>query len=309
MKAAESGDQRARSQNKRLERPLFDKEWDVSKLEAILSTSNNATIEFMRQQNLDVYVAKDVRRSCHPLMALQRVPAGEVHRQWQRVAGRDDKILGLFLPKKRFTLLRRNTIVVASRARRWTLVHEFAHFLFNDRSRVQLRELVERYEKLDSRFYALAEHPQLSRDQSLQAQFEDLIVEYYPVYAEVLRQYALEEVTIEIQLSTFYRDGLLKNVDTAGAKNSLAYASSSLLKAVEGVSAVKKNLDRLLRWQSNSRLEKLSGLIQTHIAELDRAAKILNALGPNRSRNLRSSLQRAQREEIPSCGHSAHIRY
>lgn len=231
---------------------FFRKSVDRARLSAVSELSARATAEFMRADGVDVYyVPVSVsRNSCSHLSGLGEASGG-LFNLWKAVDGDDGGVLGLFLPVNRVREqgATRPVIMVRPDTDRYTLVHEYMHFVFND--------LRERRGYSDERFLAEFERAQKAYDAVdalTTTSSREKVVAYMTAWlgftaklVELTENFALEEMTIEALLTEATRGGSLKHVTEFNRKNSVEYIRSSASTAAQIYRAISDDFEKVLK--------------------------------------------------------------
>lgn len=214
---------------------FFRKRLDLGRIKSVAGLSMRATSEFMVADGVDVYHVplRVPRESCSPLASLRVAPSNltEIWRTVDSTGDTEVSVLGLYLPTDRIRRqgATRPAILVRPDTDHYTLIHEYAHFLF-DRER-------ERVGRTDSRLFTdiFEAERRLDRLTAPSSDSSDAqISEYVEAWSRVARltielteTYGLEEMTIEALLTEAARANLLEQATAFNRMNSMGYIRGS----------------------------------------------------------------------------------
>lgn len=215
---------------------FFDKKLDLSRLRAIGQASARSTFEFMKADGVDAYHVRsgDENASC---LLFQPIPSaqGALKKIWTDVKVEGGVILGLFLPLDRSSKagLNRPAILLRVDTDRYTLVHEYMHYVFNkvrEARGYSDGELTGRVGRQGTRF--MDAYKAIPEDSSriTRGQAVELIDSWLALtksMVELNENFALEEMSIEAVLQDADKAGVLGQVLSYDRENSGEYVSSS----------------------------------------------------------------------------------
>lgn len=205
-----------------ISKAYFGKEFNQNYLDAVASTSVDATINFVNQTGTTVYKSSliDTQYCSASLFVGADIMPKDVQSKWddamEQIDGKEGFILGLYLPRTSSKLLPslnvNAAIIVRENTNRWTLIHEFMHHLFllraaeqgydQDMSKVKLSKALK--ELMDA----------LNRKGISDSELVLGAVEPYITFAESvddqLIHFTLEEMTIEATLKEAYNNNKIK---------------------------------------------------------------------------------------------------
>jgi hypothetical protein len=214
----------------------FHKKIDYAELLAVAHASVKDTIEYVQSKGIRIYVGdEDSLAPCGGVFSsLPPLPADLIE-EWH--ADREDGELraGMFLPP---TGASEDPVIILRRdANRWTLLHEFGHFLFDSGLRgnpnyVTPQEISDELERRMQWLAAAVADPKLSAENFTKV--TDLFHDTAPlVYVLAIRS-SLEEVTIELMLGDAYQRQEI-TYTPASARASFSYIVSSIKVALSSI--------------------------------------------------------------------------
>lgn len=224
----------------------FNKEYNQAHLKAILTTNVNASIDFINQTGVTVYKSSPIASElCQkPLFAQATTLPDDLNTIWSRATGSnqddDSLILGIYLPKNydqtATSLQSSAAIILRENTNRWTLVHEYMHHLFSQRS-IDLG--YDQHLELNKLNSAILEMRRIAQDPTKsESKKIALLAEPFAQYAKGIDNqmihFSLEEMTIEAILKTLQNQGSLKYAPSG----SNWYISVSADKATENYKTV-----------------------------------------------------------------------
>lgn len=215
----------------------YGKNLDLSKLTPTYLASTDSIHEFTQYNGLNVYKTEG---GCGCEMFAEFAPAPESLMTYWSQVNKDtgNYLLGLFLPEKKVKTITQDSIKKASLLVRtdtdkWTLVHEYMHFLFDQQ---RLKEGVST-ESVLGQLDAAAQTLQLKIKDELDSEgsfksnadkksYALAYVDYLKSTLRYLKSFALEEVTIEGHLSEKYENGQFSQVTKYARYGAAGYLSS-----------------------------------------------------------------------------------
>lgn len=217
---------------------FFGKKLDLSRLKAVGAASARSTYEFMRADGVDVYHTRnDKEEAC---LLFTRIPeaTGGIRSAWNEL-GKDGNLLGLFLPVNRVRATgfasSRPVVLLRADTDRYTLVHEYMHFVFNALREAEGKsdaELISRFERQVANYKRLGEGLQNESKADLSA-FIDAYLDLGNTIVEVVDGFPHEEMTIESVLIMANARGELSHVSQRNLGNSAGYIRASVVSALE----------------------------------------------------------------------------
>lgn len=224
----------------------FNKEYNQAHLNAVLTTNVSASIDFINQTGATVYKSSAIASAlCQkPLFAQAKALPTDLDTIWSTATGshqdQDSLILGLYLPRNfdqtAPSLQSTAAIILRENTNRWTLVHEYMHHLFSQRSIELGYDQNLETSKLNS---AITEIRRIAQDptKSESRKFV-LLAQPFAQYAKgidnQMLQFSLEEMTIEATLKKLQNQGSLKYAPSG----SNWYISVSADKATENYKTI-----------------------------------------------------------------------
>lgn len=216
---------------------FFGKKLDLSRLKAVGAASARSTYEFMKADGVDAYhTRRDKEEAC---LLFTRIPeaTGGIRSAWNEV-NKEGGLLGLFLPVNRVRdtgfASSRPVIMLRADTDRYTLVHEYMHFVFNALREAEGKsdaELIARFERQMANYKRLGEGLRNESKADLSA-FIDAYLDLGHTIVEVADGFPLEEMTIESVLNMANARGELSHVSQRNRGNSAAYILTSAVTAV-----------------------------------------------------------------------------
>lgn len=224
----------------------FNKEYNQAHLNAILTTNVSASIDFINKTGATVYKSSAIASQvCQkPLFAQATTLPKDLDTIWSTATGshqdKDSLILGLYLPKSfdqtSPSLQSSAAIILRENTNRWTLVHEYMHHLFSQRSIELGYDQNFETSQLNSAIYEMrriAQDPNKS-DSSKSLLLAQPFAQYAKGIDNQMIHFSLEEITIEATLKTLQNQGSLKYAPSG----SNWYISVSAEKAIENYKTV-----------------------------------------------------------------------
>lgn len=290
---------------------FFKKSVDMARLRAVSDLSARATADFMRGDGVDTYyVPVSVSSSaCSPLSALPQASGG-LFEMWKGVDS-EGGVLGLFLPVNRVREhgAYRPVIMVRPDTDRYTLVHEYMHFVFNkiredrgytdERFLREFNDVQKRYEATD------AANENSSRDKIIA--YLDAWMGLASKLVELSENFALEEMTIEALLTDEARAGRLKHVTEFNRKNSVEYIRSSSDTGAGIYKAVSDDFEKVMKLarktEQTAFIAELETLVKRMLANMNDMEKIKTNYATSRSSSRIAGLRA---EHLPTAALDGH---
>lgn len=290
---------------------FFRKSVDMARLRAVSDLSSRATADFMRGDGVDTYyVPVSVSsNACSPLSGLPQASTG-LFGIWKGVDS-EGGVLGLFLPVNRVRDegAYRPVIMVRPDTDRYTLVHEYMHYVFNsireqrgftdERFLRELDEVQKKYEgvsKVDDNSPREKVVPYLNAWMGLASKL-----------VELSENFALEEMTIEALLTDEARAGRLQHVTDFNRKNSVEYIRSSAATAASIYKAVSDDFEKVMKLsrkhELNTTIEELETLAKRILANMNDMDKIKTNYATSRSSGRIAGLRA---EHLPTAALDGH---
>lgn len=216
----------------------FGKAIDQARFDAVLSTSPAATIEVVAAQGATVFQVPLRAGECALFAPLTEVP-DPLWPIWSTAnVSVGGSLLALFLPAERVRAQGYGApvIMIRSDSDRYTLVHEYVHFLFDRARGPEGRDdarLLARFEAASSRLSALLP---LREDEANPARLIEVSAAWVDVAEAtlpLLDGFPLEEMAVEAMLGDAYRGGRLKHVSDYSRRNGDRYIRANWNRARE----------------------------------------------------------------------------
>jgi hypothetical protein len=212
----------------------FGKSIDLARLHAVHQTSARETIRSIRDQGIEIEQANTPQKyRCKMFDDLPQASSW-ANRIWEDRSF-DRILLGIFLPRRAQQNQKgRHLIVIRPDTTRWTLLHEYAHALFEiELERQGLpsgdhhdKTLTENMDEWD----ALRKNCESRTDCTNPTRYLELTKNIARAIEGIVLEYSFEEIAIEHALSSAYSNGALRFVPNE-LFDAWMYAQSSLERA------------------------------------------------------------------------------
>lgn len=225
----------------------FGKKYDRALLEGVHEASVLESIQFINQTGGTVYQAPrtPTTKCSRDLFSVAKNLPSDLSNEWNRAAGGDGILLGLFLPRKSFPSTQdKAAIIVTLNGNRWTLVHEFMHHLFlkqaevdgytDEAAKAEFGEVIRLIDQIDNSG---------SSDDEKARRYADILPRFYAAFDSMLVHFTLEEATIERTMKVDSNRGKLR---FAPASTDW-YLNSSIEKAVGLYGQIKSLANEIAR--------------------------------------------------------------
>ena len=247
----------------------FDKNLVTDHMDALLASSGDNIASYITSQGVELYQMTEKSKSDCKYFAFLKTPTAEAQKNWDNSADKNDEgetfLLGLFttyyipVDTDRFEL-RDPTIMVRQDTQKWTLLHEFAHYLFADgrvRGPMMDRQSLRQALQLSSRDVR-------NRQQTFEqdpsefnaAKFVNSLKNFFSLSYDLDQRGPLEEFTVESMLVDRYTNSKLTLVN---GQFDLANAAGYMKANIEdpdpvtfGVLSRYSNLERLVKNYQNN---------------------------------------------------------
>lgn len=275
---------------------FFGKKLDLSRLKAVGAASARSTYEFMKADGVDAYHTRhDKEETCLLFTGIPEATGG-IRSAWNEV-NTEGGLLGLFLPVNRVQdagfASSRPVIMLRADTDRYTLVHEYMHFVFNALREAEGKsdaELMARFKLQMANYERLGKGLQNESKADLSA-FIDAYLALGHTMLEVVDAFPLEEMTIESILKMANARGELSHVNKQNLHSSSSYILNNYVTAYNFLDdyvnatlgkTIVKNLKRL----GDSRAAHVEALLR-QVDERNAEAKTLvekyaRAVGPQK---------------------------
>lgn len=273
-------------QSRLLESTYFSKKFDINLLFPVLKASAAGVIQFAELNGVHYYkTAAKESNSCKVLSPLPQAPS-DIQADFSK-ASKSSDILGLYEGVNTIGLP--STVGVASitvleDANKWILVHEYMHHLFalqviaDGENNVNLKDdIAKKAAAYDAAAKAMksanpSEVATLTKEAAIK--LNDLA----NIFLTMLKQYTLEEMTIETILGKKLESSELTLVEPKQRINGAAYIISSGKKAADLIDTVKNEVTNF-RYSNLSTLGSTEGALLTKTsAQMDQMTSEINSL-------------------------------
>lgn len=232
-----------------VQKTFFGKKIDISKLKQVFDLSAQSTTEAIRLSGVDVYQLsglqvqnslKAKQQNCQTLNGLPEA-SESLQEEWAVQDPSGLKNLGLFLPswKSELRHSKKPIILVKSSTDRWTLVHEYVHYLFyeqREKNHQYDREFIPRFRKAYARFENIEpKYLEKGNDETSKLEQIRTWIDVTEKFSDLFLNYTLEEIAVESLLKYYYGQNDLLNVSERSYGVALKYISSSSKKAMEQI--------------------------------------------------------------------------
>jgi len=268
----------------------FKKNLNFALLNPVLGASGGETVRFAESHSVRYYKTSFRSTSnCEFTQALPAAPS-DLSAEFSKNDSQG-AILGLYLganTKNLPSTTGQASILVRRDANKWVLVHEYTHHLFQLQRDAEMgvqtedikTRLVRVGKEYDQAMSDLKADRSTDRAPKLKAAAQKL-VEFNGIAFDFLREYLLEEMSIENVLAEKFERSELKYVIAGQRINGAAYTISSGKKAKEQfLSALSSDIDQFLmiyRWdmasEDLSQVQKLQTEISSMTSEIDTLAE------------------------------------
>lgn len=296
----------------------FEKPYDENRLNPLMKLSLKASHAFIIESGrklaqpspVDVYVASTDADVCRPLSPLLQAPPKELFEYWNKINASikeetegKSTVLGVYLGVRhpsQPTNKSNASIIVTDYVSKWTLVHEFMHHLF----RAELDKSVAAGTTLsDEQLYDVFRESYKKSKALREKADEDVATseEYNTAHTtfiqehnqatrymiELLKRYALEEMTIETQLGIKYENNEFQKVHRLEHITGAAYIKSKYADAKEDIAPTLKTLDSSIAFFSthedpnNAALKTEAESLRNELLYLDEQIESLNSKAEN----------------------------
>ncbi|MES3036939.1 MAG: hypothetical protein V4736_03450 [Bdellovibrionota bacterium] len=219
----------------------FGKNLNNSLLEPVLAASAAEVVRFAETTDVRFYrTSSHMSGTCDFMKSISQTPT-DLESEFAKVNG-DNTILGLYLNVRTPNVPTTNSeaaITVRKDSNKWVLVHEYMHHLFHIQLNAEYGETTGIKEQVNVAFaeYEAADKvlkaaPTTDRKEPLKLASQKLI-NLDETVLSLLKQYLLEEMTIESHMGEKLERGQLKLVLPAQRINGAAYVLSSAKKTQE----------------------------------------------------------------------------
>ncbi|MCJ8275858.1 MAG: hypothetical protein MJK18_03380, partial [Bdellovibrionales bacterium] len=219
----------------------FEKNIVTDHLDSLLQSSGRAIAGYIQSQGVQLYRVKEKSQSECKYFAFLGAPTEEAQTNWSNSANYDDEgfsfLLGLFTtyyvptgPQK--YKIEEPTIMVREDTAKWTLLHEYSHYLFAEartRGEMEPRQILS--EQYYDAFNEYSRHRRQFNNNPSRQNARRLIrslEELYEIKHDLDQAGPLEEFTVEAMMFDRLRDGQLGQVDADfDLRNALGYMNSN----------------------------------------------------------------------------------
>lgn len=225
-------------ESSRIESPHFGKAYDAAILNPTLAASGEQVVRFSEMTGVRFFnVNFHEASNCSYGAALPEAPS-DLQKEFSSI-NEKGLILGLYLPKghpKTTSTANTAAILVRQDTNKWVLVHELMHHLFQvelDKTplgaidlKIELTKAFEAYEVARARF-------DRNPNETTSNEAAEKLIRLNSLVIEFLKQYFLEEMTIETIMGKKLEEGSLRLVHRSQRINGAAYVVVSEKKAKE----------------------------------------------------------------------------
>ena len=310
---ADEGGASASGSFPRITTAAFGKKIDSARFESVLAASPRATLTTIEREGARVYRVPLQAGTCALFAPVTEVP-DDLWPIWSQAnATVGGGMLALFLPSDRVRAQghREPVIMIRADSDRYTLVHEYLHFLFDQSREGSESELLPLFEARAAKLRTLLPvRPGDLERRERALELTDAWAGTADVLIPLLDGFPLEEMAVESLLSTARREGRLQAVTDYSRRNGDRYIRSNWNRArpllenlADDARMLTTALAKLGQATALARIEKIAAEVDKRKTEgqalADRAeAGTLRAL-------LSSAIEGREFETAPAdCGHA-----
>jgi hypothetical protein len=262
----------------------FNKEFNRSHFDGILSASGDSTIDYVGRDSVQLFKAPVEGDGCKYFAKARLIPNDWLD-FWSGVAA----VLGVYVGKTMEQLQKFKTeepvIIVREQAGRWVLVHEYLHHLFyteslkNGHNDQKLR--AERDTLLDKYLHLSYEN---AFDFTTLSEVVDTFTQFVHSNDKMLLHYFYEEIAVENLLRKEFESGHLKFVSQKDYENAAWYIHYSADNSVRMTNVLTENLIAInLQLEKSTELndgqkENLTGKVKSALQLIDERTLQLNEI-------------------------------
>lgn len=251
---------------RRFQKAYFGQNYNHAHLDAVLKASAYHMYNYISAVGPSVYAYHTPSEACHPFAALPAMPT-DLENLWDSETENSGLIspygrVGLFISKS--TAKRhqesKSVIVIRTDSDRWTLLHEFMHFLFHDyRENVdhfdedQFIGLFNHIKDLEKKYWPIDKFNFESQQQVYD--FVSLWIKKIDMSVQHLGLTSLEELSIELQLLKLSRRGELQLITNYNIQNAFRYISIQKSAAQNKVQALRSEVALVLEFLKAKRVD------------------------------------------------------
>lgn len=280
----------------------FKKSLNFALLQPVLRASGSETVRFAESQNVRFFKTsfRD-KNNCEFLQTLPLAPS-DLAAKFTSVDASSAGLLGLYLEadtKDLPSTTAKAAILVRRDANKWILVHEYMHHLYQIQRNAEMDSKAEDVKTRLTRLSADYDKAVTALNLGAPAERVDLLhkaseklVEFNTVAFDFLREYLLEEMSIENVLFEKYERNELKNVIEGQRLNGVGYTLVSGKKAKElFLTALEKENDSFfIRYQAELAAEDKVNVqkVQAEVKSINSEIEVLSSRAKAylRSKNL-----------------------
>jgi hypothetical protein len=223
----------------RIEATYFGKLLNIYPLAGIISADLESSFEFLSKAPLKVYKVPSDKGGCKNYSSLQLAPQAILN-EWDKLnsamGSKDAFLLGLFLPAKKVKQItgfgRQPAIIYREDTEKWTLVHEFMHYLFNFQRESHGEDVLKNQEEI----MRIGEEFDQTMNGASQEDLKDpvfikkvslLFMKHENLLLNHLKNFPLEEMTIETNLIAMFDNNTLNYTTEYSRLGAAWYIQSS----------------------------------------------------------------------------------
>lgn len=227
----------------------FGKKIDHALLSPVLRASGSEVVRFAENTGVSFYKVEASAVGSCGFAAVLPDAKPDLNAEFKKFS-KDSNILGLYLGQNTPDLVSTQNsaaIIVRKDVNKWVLVHEYLHHLFHKQLVLEGGS-----EDIKSEFKAVATEYDLVKEKSknasgaeakeLTSKTAKLLAQMSDKFLEVMRQYYLEEMTIESLLAEEFNSGRLTLVVEGQRINGAAYTVVSAKKTEKLIEAVEREI-------------------------------------------------------------------
>jgi hypothetical protein len=200
----------------RRESSYFEKHLNIYLLAGIMPADIESGLQFISQSSVKIFKVPSEKEGCKNYSILSD-PPNQIMQVWtqlnESLGDKDAFVLGLFMPVDKLRSLgislEEPVIIYREDTEKWTLVHEYLHFLFNKDRETQgefVMANLKQMEKVGADFDAKTKNATETqiKNPSFLKEVAALFQDHENRLLNHLRNFTLEEMTIETELIALY---------------------------------------------------------------------------------------------------------
>lgn len=311
------------------ESTYFGKVLNIFPLAAILQADIDSGLQFIQQTKVTATKATSDKGGCKNFESLALAP-NVLLQEWTKIndamGSKDAFILGLFLPVSKLKKITGSVsstpmIIYREDTDKWTLVHEYMHFLFNDERESQGIDVIrniEAIEKIGQEYEQIVRTAteEKLKDKAFVKKASETFQKHELMIVEHLKSFYLEEMTIESNLLELYQTNSLTYTTDYSKLGAAWYVQSSFNNFLELIKSESEVHDKLKDAATNIQLTDVVNHfneIETTIKNIYNEAQTLNDYAGSILKGESQLLAKIQSSDklsrpLKQCAHSDGIR-